>query len=126
MTINSRRRSRNRAAPTSTFRDQVLAEIGKMLGTERVESYSPGRIEEILHENPHLVNFQDFNEILAYVGEARSTSIFFSHFFGTGFQSVESLSETVKKIRTFGFLFYGNFSAGFRALSQSNVLLTRA
>ena len=104
----------------SNFREQVLADMAKMLGTERVETYSASRVEEILLDNPHLVNYQDFNEVLAYVGEARSTSTFFTHYFGTGFQSVDSLSEAVKKIRTHSFLFYGNFSAGFRTLSQCN------
>ena len=101
-----------------TFRELVLDEVAKMIGTEPIEVYSAERINEIVGATPHLVNFQDFNEILAYVGEARATLSFFTHFFGPGFQSVDSLSEAVSKIRKYSFLFYGNLSSGSRHLSQ--------
>jgi len=73
--LNSSRRGAH--SEVSTFRDQVLDEVAKMIGAEPIEVYSADRIKEIVGETPHLVNFQDFNEILAYVGEARATLSFF-------------------------------------------------
>ena len=95
-----------------------MHEIQKMLGTEDVNPFSGDRITEILPDNPRLVTFQDFNEILAYLGERRVSEAFFQHFWGQVFQSVEALAASVDKVRIFSMLFFGNFKQGFRYLSQ--------
>lgn len=104
----------------SSFRDVVVTEIKNMLGIDKVEPYSSSGIKELLKDNPHLVTFQDFNEILTYLGERKCTDAFFTEYFRGGFQSVDELSKAVTRVRTYSLLFHGNFTQGFRALSQSN------
>lgn len=113
------KKRRATVAQSQSFRSLALAEFQKMLGLPNIQSFSEARIKELLGDNPHLVDFQDFNEILAYLGQSRSTGAFFRRYFGTGFQTIDSLSEGVTRIRIHSFLFYGNFIQGFQELSKT-------
>jgi hypothetical protein len=96
----------------------ILDQFRLLLGGKKLEPHSKAGLLEILHDDPHLVTYHEFNEVLAYPGWARSTKAFFTHFFGDGFATVEDMAAGVTRVRVHCMLFYGSFSHGFYTLSQ--------
>lgn len=113
------RRPKPPAAPTS-FRDEIVAEVLKMVGApEGTKPLAEDRVAEILPVMPKAITYQDFNEVLMYCDIGPVSSLFFDHFFGDGFQTVDSVKNGVTNIRKYSFLFHGNFERGFEELRRT-------
>lgn len=112
-------RRRPRPAATPNFRDDVIAEMLKMTGAAPTSgALAEDRIKEILPDNPRAITYQDFTEILMFHGHGATSAAFFRHFFGEGFQTLESLREGVHRVRLYSFLFHGSFERGFEELRK--------
>ena len=115
-----RRRQRNKTDEVPTYRDQVVHELLGMVGEGRkAEPLSKDRVTEILPDTPQLITYQDLNEVLMFYGLGTISEAFFDHFFGSGFQTIDSLREGVTRIRKYSLLFYGNFRRGFDDLRRA-------
>lgn len=116
-----RKRQRKQRGVAESFRDVVTAEILKMVGaSENAQPLSGARVTEILPATPAAITYQDFNEVLMFFGLGTVSGAFFAHFFGDGFQTIDSLRDGVARVRTYSFLFYGNFRRGFDELRSAN------
>lgn len=82
-----------------------------------------GLIDKLLPEGSMLLlNLEELNKLLLYLGFRRVTDSFFNYFFPQGIPSLEVLEQGVDKVRKTSMLYFGNFVAGFQELaSQTNV-----
>lgn len=96
----------------------ILDEFKKMLGVKAVNAHTDPGVREVLKLDAHLVTYQEFNELLAYLGWPKVSPEFFQHFFAGEFSTVEGFARGVEQVRIHAMLFWGSFSQGFLELAK--------